>query len=268
MHANDYIEAMKRVALEAGAIALEGFHKILKYDTKDGPSDLVTEYDRRCEDYIRSKLPSLDYFFGEESSDGAALPKNGSGWVVDPIDGTTNFVHGVEYFGISIALVKDGVPVIGVIYAPARSTLYYAISGKGAYISKDGIDQPLIVKNKDAVTLNTALVACEFGGCRGDGGKIQRGLDEMKRLLNLPVHGVRNFGAATMNIMNVATGVVDAYYERGLKPWDMAAAVVIIQEAGGIVSGITKNDFDLSIAETIVAVNLQVAQQLRQVLLQ
>ena len=260
----DYLNVMKRVAVEAGKIAMEGFRKCSSYDTKDGPADLVTEYDRRCEAHIRAHLPVLDYFYGEESSDGTGLPRSGSGWVVDPIDGTTNFVHGVQFFAISIALVREGLSLIGVIYAPALDTLYYAISGKGAFISKaSGPAEPLVIKNKESTILKTSLVSCEFGATRGDPQKIERGLCELGKLLKLPVHGIRQFGAATMNILNVAIGVVDVYYERGLKPWDMAAAVVIAREAGGTVTGITNAKFELDVAEAIFAANPRVADELR-----
>jgi myo-inositol-1(or 4)-monophosphatase len=119
------------VALEAGKDVLEGFHKCHKYNIKGGcTSDLVTEYDRKCELYLKDQLsPKFDYFYGEETSSLTGGLPNGTGWVVDPIDGTTNFVHGIESFGISVALVQDGQTILGVIYAPALKQLFCAIKG-------------------------------------------------------------------------------------------------------------------------------------------
>ena len=117
--------------LEAGKDVLEGFHKCHKYNIKDGcTSDLVTEYDRKCELYLKDHLsPKFDYFYGEETSNSTSGVPDGTGWIVDPIDGTTNFVHGVESFGISVGLVQNGQTLLGVIYAPALKQLFYAIKG-------------------------------------------------------------------------------------------------------------------------------------------
>jgi myo-inositol-1(or 4)-monophosphatase len=273
--------------LEAGKDVLKGFHKHLEYNIKGGcPSDLVTEYDQRCELYLKDNLfPKFDYFYGEETSGSLGGLPEGTGWVVDPIDGTTNFIHGLESFGISVGLVQNGQSLLGVIYAPALKQLFYAIKGitifsflskylgKGAYVINVEDHQllfeskkKLLIQNKEHVTLGTSLVIIEFGGFRTNPSRVTQGLGELSSLLLLPVHGIRKVGSATINIMQVALGKVDVYYERGLNPWDVAAGYIIAAEAGCIVSGIIEREYSLKRAEIVITVNNRVLGELRPLL--
>jgi myo-inositol-1(or 4)-monophosphatase len=276
------------VVLEAGKGVLEGFNKHLDYNMKGGcPSDLVTEYDKRCELYLKDNLsPKFDYFYGEETTGSLSGLPEGTGWVVDPIDGTTNFIHGLEAFGISVGLVQNGQSIIGIIYAPALKQLFCAIKGisipslsfhqfvgKGAYLI-DVENHKLVpesmkrlsIQNKEHIRLGTSLVTVEFGGFRANPSRVTQGLGELSSLLLLPVHGIRKGGSATINIMQVALGKIDVYYERGLNPWDVAAGYLIAAESGCLVSGIIDREYSMKRAEIIITVNNETLCELRTLL--
>jgi len=190
-----------------------------------GPANFVTMADRRAEEMLHSDLTKArpGYgFIGEE------------GGTVDPLDGTTNFLHGIPQFAISIGLQREGTMIAGLIYNPANDDLYIAERGKGAFLN----DQRLRVAGRR--NLGDCVIACGLPHIgRGD-HNLSR--NEMTEIQN-KVAGLRRFGAASLDMAFVASGRLDGYWERNLSPWDMAAGQIIVREAGGTVSG-TEGDDD------------------------
>src|ERR1700687_1130554 len=195
-----------------------------------GPANFVTMADRRAEEMLHTDLTKArpGYgFIGEEGGIREGQDKSHT-WIVDPLDGTTNFLHGIPQFAISIGLQREGTIIAGVIYNPANDELYIAERGKGAFLN----DQRLRVAGRRQ--LNECVIACGLP-------HIGRGDHELSRLemteIQNRVAGLRRFGAASLDMAFVAAGRLDGYWERNLKPWDMAAGQIIVREAGGIVSG-------------------------------
>ncbi|KAI9021900.1 hypothetical protein DFJ74DRAFT_670835 [Hyaloraphidium curvatum] len=207
-------------------------------ESKSGPADLVTATDKLCESVIveelKKRFPS-HAFVGEEGvAAGAAAvwPKDDRCvWIIDPIDGTTNFAHGLDAFTcISIGCAIRGTPVVGVVYAPIVDQLFSAAVGRGATLN--GTKLPLF-SHFAPLSLSTALVITEFG--HSTDPVVQKPKqDAISKLVGL-CRGIRAFGSAAMNMCRVACGGPDSYYEKGIHCWDVAAACVILREAGGMV---------------------------------
>jgi myo-inositol-1(or 4)-monophosphatase len=200
-----------------------------------GPANFVTAADRRTEEILRAELTKArpGYgFLGEEGGRQAGDDKS-HWWIVDPLDGTTNFLHGIPQFAISIALEREGVIVAGVIYNPVSEELFTAERGKGAFLN----DQRLRVAARRR--MGEAVVACglpHFG--RGDLAVFNREFAVVQER----VAGLRRFGAASLDLAWVAGGRFDAYWERDLSPWDMAAGILMVREAGGFATDLDGGD--------------------------
>jgi myo-inositol-1(or 4)-monophosphatase len=200
-----------------------------------GPANFVTLADKRAEEMIYSDLtkarPGFG-FVGEEGGTREGTDKSHT-WIVDPLDGTTNFLHGIPQFAISIGLSREGIIIAGVIYNPANDELYIAERGKGAFLN----DKRLRVAGRRK--LEECVIACGLPHIgRGD---YEVALNEMKALQD-KVAGFRRFGAASLDMAYVAVGRLDGYWERNLQPWDMAAGQIMVRESGGIVTGIEGHD--------------------------
>ncbi len=200
-----------------------------------GPANFVTAADKRAEEMLYDDLTKArpGYgFIGEEGGNREGTDTS-STWIVDPLDGTTNFLHGIPQFAISIGLQREGVIVAGVIYNPANDELYIAERGKGAFLN----DQRLRVAGRQK--LDNCVIACGLP-------HIGRGDHELSRIemaaLQPKVAGLRRFGAASLDFAFVAAGRLDGYWERNLKPWDIAAGLIMVRESGGIVSDIEGGD--------------------------
>ncbi len=193
--------------------------------------DLVTSVDRECESIIFSKLKRLypDHkFIGEESASEVEL-SSGFVWCVDPVDGTTNFVHAYPAYCVSIGLFYEKKPVLGVIYDPSGDRMYTAVKGGGAFCN----NVPMSVDSSK--TLPEAVVATNFGHSR-DPEVLNRQIGSMQRLAYGNIRGVRMVGSCCVSMCRVAEGVLSGYYEEmvgGL--WDVAAGSIIVEEAGGVV---------------------------------
>jgi myo-inositol-1(or 4)-monophosphatase len=209
-----------------------------------GPANFVSMADRRAEEMLCSDLararPGYG-FIGEEGGTRKGDDKTHT-WIVDPLDGTTNFLHGIAHFAISIALQREGTVIAGVIYNPANEELYTAERGKGAFLN----DQRLRVAGRRK--LGECVIACGLP-------HIGRGNHELSRMemaeLQGKVAGLRRFGAASLDMAFVAAGRLDGYWERNLQAWDMAAGQIVVREAGGIVSGIAGDDDPLKTGSVI-----------------
>src|SRR5215467_7363787 len=198
-----------------------------------GPANFVTAADRRAEEILHAELTKArpGYgFLGEEGGHREGDDKSHC-WIVDPLDGTTNFLHGIPQF--AIALEREGVIVAGVIYNPANEELFLAERGKGAFLN----DQRLRVAARRR--LSDAVVACGMPHVgRGDLALFGREMAAVQE----QVAGLRRFGAAALDLAWVAAGRFDAFWERDLSSWDMAAGIVMVLEAGGFVTDLDGQD--------------------------
>jgi myo-inositol-1(or 4)-monophosphatase len=200
-----------------------------------GPANFVSLADKRAEEMLFDDLAKArpGYgFIGEEGGPREGADKSHT-WIVDPLDGTTNFLHGIPQFAISIALQRETTLIAGVIYNPANDEIYIAERGKGAFLN----DQRIRVAGRRK--LDECVIACGLP-------HIGRGDHELSReemaAIQTKVAGLRRFGAASLDMAFVAAGRLDGYWERNLQQWDIAAGQIILREAGGIVTGIEGHD--------------------------
>jgi len=224
------LNVMTAAARKAGRSLKRDFGEVenLQVSLK-GPANFVSAADHRAEEILRSELerarPGYG-FIGEEGGNREGTDKTHT-WIVDPLDGTTNFLHGIPQFSISIGLKRDDAIVAALIYNPATDELFTAERGKGAYLN----DRRLRVAARRR--LADSVVACGLPHL-GRGG-----LAEFRKefaVVQEQVAGLRRFGSAALDLAWVAAGRLDAYWERNLSPWDMAAGILIVREAGGFVS--------------------------------
>ncbi|MER7947920.1 inositol monophosphatase family protein [Streptomyces sp. NPDC096079] len=213
----------------AGALLRDGRPDDLAVaKTKSSPIDVVTEMDIAAEKLITGFLSEhrpQDGFLGEE---GASSPgTSGIRWVIDPLDGTVNYLYGLPTWAVSIAAERDGETVVGVVEAPMRGETYRAVLGGGAHAG----DRRLAVRPSPA--LDQALLGTGFGYVQA---RRAHQADVAQRVIPR-VRDIRRGGSAAIDLCDVAAGRLDAYYERGLNPWDLAAGALIAREAGGLTGG-------------------------------
>lgn len=235
MQGDEYLQAAEEAARSAGRVLLDWRGKFsvrLK-----GRADLVTDADLDAQKTIRDLLLGRfpDHgFLGEE--EGHSANRDGEyRWIVDPLDGTTNYVHGVPFYAVSIGLEHHGKLLAGVIYDPERDHCYRAAAGQGAWLG----DERLSVSQPES--LDDALVVTSFppGVERSD-----RQVENFLRVL-VRSQAVRRTGSAAMNLAYVAAGKFDAFWSTSLHPWDLAAGVLLVAEAGGRTTRIEGGEFDL-----------------------
>jgi myo-inositol-1(or 4)-monophosphatase len=223
----------RRIAVEAGAIVREGAGKRHASDQKRTAVDLVTEYDKRSEAHIVAALRAAfpdDEVVAEEG--GGQRGASGRRWLVDPLDGTTNFAHGLPFFCISIAVEDAQGPLAGVVEAPALGWHFYAARGQGAFLVERGMaERRLAVSDTDE--LRASLLATGFPYDTATSPR--NNLAEWTRIYGR-TQGLRRVGAAALDLCFVAAGWMDGYWELKIKPWDVAAGALFVVEAGGRVS--------------------------------
>eukprot|EP00897_Mesotaenium_endlicherianum_P005166 jgi/Mesen1/4678/ME000241S03718 len=243
---DEEIEAFEAVAIEAaknaGELIASTFYKLKTVEHK-GAVDLVTETDKACEDLIskllKEKFPSHQ-FIGEEGSalSGTAQLTDEPTWVVDPLDGTTNFVHKFPFVCVSIGLLVNKQVVVGVVYAPLLKELFSARRGAGAYLNGSRIH------TSEQRELGKALLATEVGTTR-DKATVDATTDRINRML-FKVRSLRLTGSCALNLVGVACGRLDLFYELGFGgPWDVAAGAIILREAGGLVFDPSGKEMDV-----------------------
>lgn len=223
------LNVMMKTARKAGRALLKDFGEVenLQVSSK-GPGDFVSRADRTAEQTIREELlharPSYG-FLGEEGKeiDGEDPTRR---WIVDPLDGTTNFLHGLPHWAVSIALEHKGQIVAGVVYDPVKDEMFYAEKGSGAWLNEGR----LRVSGRHRMIESIFATGLPFAG-RAD---LPETIQDLARILP-SCAGVRRFGAAALDLAYVAAGRYDGFWERGLHVWDMAAGLIIVREAGGIV---------------------------------
>lgn len=259
------INVMVRAAERAGRTLVRDFGEVEQLQvSKKGPADFVSTADFKAEKTIRAELAKARPGFGflmEESAEVKGADGNGR-WIVDPLDGTTNFLHGIPHFAISIAAEVNGEVTAGVIMNPVTNELFYAEKGKGAFVQiNGGIDRRLRVSGRRLLEESLIGTGAPFKG-HGDIPKFLGELDEI-----LPkVAGIRRMGAAALDLAYVAAGRLDAFWETGLNAWDVAAGIILVSEAGGYVTEINGKRDPLN-GSSILAANthlhLPVAKMLK-----
>jgi myo-inositol-1(or 4)-monophosphatase len=223
-----------------------------------GPANFVSAADRRAEETLFAELAKArpGYgFLGEETGQREGADKTHR-WIVDPLDGTTNFLHGIPQFAISIALEREHTVVAGLVYNPVNDEMFIAERGKGAFLNEQRIRVAARKRLADAV------IACSlphygrggFSLAHKETGAVQQ-----------QVAGLRRFGAAALDLAWVAAGRLDGYWERNLNPWDVAAGLILVREAGGFVSDCDGGD-DMFAKGHIAAGNEAIHQELLRVL--
>ena len=229
------MKTARRAAAEAGRI-LKDLYGNLSRISKKGEIDLVTEADLASEkaviDAIGNDFPN-DSILAEES--GEHDKKSDRLWIVDPLDGTTNFAHCFPFFGVSIGFQAEKDLVAGVVYNPVMDEFFEAEKGKGAFLNKKSI------RVSDKINLNDSLVATGFPYDIHENPDVV--LDYFKRMI-VEVQGVRRPGAASIDLCYVAAGRLDGFWEQDLKPWDTAAGSLIVKEAGGVISDYAGNEYN------------------------
>jgi myo-inositol-1(or 4)-monophosphatase len=230
------LNVMVAAARKAARSLTRDFREVEKLQVSvKGPGNFVSAADHRAESILRDELAKArpGYgFLGEESGLTAGTDTTHT-WIVDPLDGTTNFLHGIPQFCISIGLERQGTMVAGVIYDPISDELYTAERGKGAFLN----DQRLrVAARRD---LAEAVFACGLPHRgRGDLALFRSEFEAVQD----KVAGLRRFGSAALDLAWVAAGRVDAYWERDISPWDIAAGLLLVRESGGFVSDVDGKD--------------------------
>lgn len=231
---NQYVEAAKQAATLGGEILVALRGKVQAREKR--PDDLVTQADLESQETIRrSLLKSFPEhgFRGEEGefSNTQSLPE--WTWIVDPLDGTANFVHGLSGFAVSIALTHQGVPVAGVVFDPVSQEMFFAAQGEGAWLGAKRLQV------SGCQELRKAMV------CVSLPPRLERGAPEIACLTEvlLAARGVRRLGSAALNLAYIADGRLDGYWATSIYPWDVAAGVLLVQEAGGQVTGLSGESY-------------------------
>jgi myo-inositol-1(or 4)-monophosphatase len=248
MNRKEYKELLavsKRAALAGGKVALRYFRKLKSVSLKEG-AGLVSEADREAEAIIiktiHKKYPH-HRFLGEEGGF-SGLQDSAGFWVIDPLDGTTNYVHGFPFFCVSIGFECHGVTEVGVVYAPLMDYMFTATRGGGAFLNGKKISVSSTQRIEDS------LVATGFSY---QAGSILENELRNFRYFAERCRGIRRAGSAALDMCMVASGIFDGFWERQLAPWDTAAGALIVQEAGGLVSNFDGDKFHFTMKSVVAA---------------
>ncbi|MGF1535710.1 MAG: inositol monophosphatase family protein [Elainellaceae cyanobacterium] len=234
-----FLEVATEAAQAAGEVLKKFAGSLSDIQEKGRSGDLVTEADRASEDVVlevlRRQLPE-HAILAEESGSLGCSENTPYLWAIDPLDGTTNYTHGYPFYAVSIGLLIDGMPSVGVVFNPALDELFQAATGRGATCNQ----KPISVST--AADLKDSLLVTGFAYDRRE--TIDTNYAEFCHLTHL-TQGVRRGGSASVDLAYVACGRLDGYWERGLSPWDIAAGVVLVREAGGRVTAYDQGPLDL-----------------------
>ena len=231
--------AIKEAAIEGGKVAMKYFRH--KFDIMHkGKIDLVTEADiaveKKVQEILYKHYPKYGFLAEEASANSGTLEKPlGKYWVVDPIDGTTNFAHGFSEFSISIGLVEGDEVIMGVVFKPYTKDMYFAIQGEGATLNNSRISV-----SKTSELIKSLLIT----GFPYERNIFMEKTLESVNVLAGEVQGIRRFGSAALDLAYVAEGTCDGFFEYTIKPWDVSAGILLVREAGGKVTNIAGEEAD------------------------
>lgn len=250
------IKEVIKSAKEAGDILYKGFYSIKDITHKD-TKDLVTQYDVAVEEFLKQslakKFPNFEIIAEESQADSKKI---GNTFIIDPIDGTTNFVHQVPFCAISIGIYKEGKPFGGVVYNPILNECYEAEKGKGAFMNK----QKLSVSIQD--NFKRSLIATGFPYSNDKSTEdLEWVMKSIKSVLPM-CQDLRRLGSASLDLCMVARGVFEGYYEMNLKPWDVGAGIIILEEAGGKISNLWGEEYNIFDDKVLIASNLHIHEKL------
>lgn len=250
----------KLVAYEAGQFLINELGKFSdEFIEQKSMNQLVSYVDKQAETLIVSGLQLVlpdAGFITEEAT--IATQHQSLMWVIDPLDGTTNFMHGIPVFSVSIALLKDGEPIIGVVYEPSRNEMFAAGKNLGAFLN----DAPISVKQNDL--LSNSLLATGFPYY--DFAYLNAYIEVVKSLMK-NTRGIRRMGSAAIDLAYVSCGRFDGYFEYGLSPWDVAAGILLVNEAGGKTSNFSGGN-DAIFNREVIAGSEKIHQQILQLIQQ
>jgi myo-inositol-1(or 4)-monophosphatase len=253
------INVMEGAARKAARKLVRDFNEVEQLQvSRKGPADFVSNADISAEKTLRDELSRARPNFGFKLEEGGVVPApDGTHyWVIDPLDGTTNFLHGLPHFAISIALMEGSNIIAGIILDPLKDELFWASKGDGAFVN----DHRLRVSSRNRMADCVFATGIPFMGKPGH----EQFLKEANEVMAVSA-GIRRFGAASLDLAYVAAGRYDGYWERGLSEWDLAAGIIIIREAGGFVSQIDGGEKILEQGD-VLATNSNINQQLSDIL--
>jgi len=256
-----YLQTALNLAKESGGILRKFWGNLQDIRDKEIAGDLVTEADKESDRYILGQLQKIypTHSVLTEESGEHAIESSDFLWVIDPLDGTVNYAHQNPFFCVSIALLYKGEPIVGVVYNPIYDELFHAVCGEGAFLNGRSI---AVSKTAD---LAHSLLATGFPYDRRQNP--DNNYKEFAHLTNM-TQGVRRIGSAALDMAYVACGRMDGYWERGIKAWDIAAGALLVQEAGGSVSGYDRgapNIFSGKILATNGLIHNALSQELIQI---
>lgn len=257
MRRSPNLQIMVQAAQKAARVLARDFGEVEQLQvSQKGPGDFVTAADRRAEKIILEELrrqrPAFAVLAEESGADGEA----GARWIVDPLDGTSNFLHGLPHFAISIALEMNGELVAGCILDPVKQELFTAERGQGAWMN--GRRMRVSARRE----LDHAMIGCGIPVLAWEGR--ERGFAAQLDRVSAKVAGIRRYGAAALDLAYIAAGRLDGFWEFGLKPWDVAAGIVLVREAGGKLG--TLEGGGLMERGTLVAANPEIYPRLHALL--
>ncbi len=249
-----FLDVATEAASVGGAVLQHYWGNLSDIRQKGRPGDLVTEADKAAEKEVLAvlKLHLPNHAILAEESGSIGQQTDGLLWAVDPLDGTTNYTHQYPFCGCSVGLLIDGKPTVGAIFDPVHNALFRAAKGLGATCNRE----PINVSGTES--LADSLLVTGFGYDRRE--TIDNNYAEFCHLTHL-TQGVRRGGAASMDLAYVACGRLEGYWERGLSPWDVAAGVILVEEAGGQVTTYDKGPFEIE-SGRILATNGKIHSEL------
>jgi len=225
------LNVMIKAAQKASKILIRDFGEIEKLQVSlKGPGDFVTASDKKVEKILIEELQKArpDYSILSEEAGEINNKDKESRWIIDPIDGTLNFLHGIPHFGISIGLEHNGEIIAGIVFDPIKNELFSAAKGKGSYLNNQRIRASARKNLKDCIVFT--------GGPKFNSPNREKIFEEYKKTSNFIIAPIRKLGSAALDMSYVAAGRCDAFWQRNLNYWDIAAGVILIKEAGGFVT--------------------------------
>lgn len=242
----EHLTFARELALEAGEVLRDGFGRVRQVQTKGSHVDLLTEYDLRAEEVILERIREHDPGATILAEESGWHGEGGDVWVVDPLDGTTNFAHGLPIFCVSIAHVRSGQPDVGVVYAPLLDELFTVAAGEGAYMN----DKRLEVSGVAAVEQSLVVTGFPYGM----NVRRENNLDYFAAF-STRAQAVRRLGSAALDLCYVAAGRLDGYWEIETMPWDCSAGALLVREAGGNVTDMRGGELGFSGPTSVLATN-------------
>ena len=245
------IHVMATAAQNAGRSLIRSFSEIEKLQVSlKGPADYVSEADHRAEKILFEDLQKARPNYGFLMEEGGTVEgsDNSNRWIIDPLDGTLNFLHGIPHFSVSIALERDRDIFAGVIYEPVTDQMFWAEKGEGAFLN----DRRIRVSNRKNMQESVFATGIPWAGREGH----KKYLRELENVM-AGSSGVRRFGSAALDMAYVAAGRYEGFWEKGIKAWDIAAGIVLVREAGGKVTDYSGQQEMLDKGE-VIAANLDI----------